>query len=139
MQTQSIDIGTVRIKELFFDKENIDEGLKFIDKEFEKLSLSCDVVVAIGGTARAISKSIMKTTNYPLDKLHGFEYSLEKYENFIKSLMDHDEKRLKKLKIKPDRIDTIKPGVAIFLAALKALGAKCECKTCTNWRIYQYL
>ena len=123
-QTISIDIGTVRIKELYFDTHKIEEGLAAIDQAFTRLSRKASCVIAIGGTARAISKSIMKTTDYPLDKLHGFAYEVDAYNGFIQKLMTHSDKKLKKLKIKADRIDTIKPGAAIFLSALKSLGAK---------------
>lgn len=124
LETLSIDIGTVRIKELFFDRNNVQSGLQFIKREFEKLHLYYDDVIAIGGTSRAISKSIMKTTNYPLDKLHGFAYDVKDHAQYIQKLLNTPDKKLKKLKIKSDRIDTIKPGVAIFVSILQALKAK---------------
>jgi exopolyphosphatase/guanosine-5'-triphosphate,3'-diphosphate pyrophosphatase len=124
LQTFSVDIGTVRIKELFFDRGDVQNAMALIKREFEKLHLDFDTVIAIGGTARALSKSIMKTTQYPLDKLHGFSYEVQSYRDQIEKILQTPEKKLKKLKIKNDRIDTIKPGVAIFLSVLDALGAK---------------
>jgi exopolyphosphatase/guanosine-5'-triphosphate,3'-diphosphate pyrophosphatase len=124
IQTLSVDIGTVRIKELFFDRGDAQSAMTLIKREFEKLRLDFDTVIAIGGTARALSKSIMKTTRYPLDKLHGFSYEVANYRQYIEKILHTPEKKLKKLKIKNDRIDTIKPGVAIFLSVLDALGAK---------------
>jgi len=123
-QSISLDIGTVRLKELFFDAGKIDKAKHHIKNVLQSLDVQAYNVIAIGGTARAISKSIMKTGDYPLDKLHGFAYDVATYRDYITRLIDLGPKRVKKYKIKKDRIDTIGPGSAIFLEVLDHLGAR---------------
>ncbi|MGM0533958.1 MAG: Ppx/GppA phosphatase family protein [Campylobacterota bacterium] len=124
LQSHSLDIGTVRLKELFFDAGRSEEGRNYIRQMLDTLALRADTVIAIGGTARAISKSIMKTGDYPLDKLHGFAYDVHAYKDYIEKLLDMGPKKLKKFKIKSDRLDTIGPGSAIFLEVLEHLRAQ---------------
>ncbi len=123
LQCRSLDVGTVRVKELFFDKGQFEAGFAYIKKQLERLDFHARQVVAIGGTARAISKSMMKTQEYPLDKLHGFAYGVREQMPFIQEIFDAGEKRLKKLKVKADRVDTIKSGSAIFMSVLEHLDA----------------
>ncbi|MEN8717474.1 MAG: Ppx/GppA family phosphatase, partial [Sulfurovum sp.] len=71
----SLNIGTVRIKELYFNKNDFDGARKYILNNLEKiydLNISMpNTAVGIGGSIRAISKAIMKNDEYPLDVLHG--------------------------------------------------------------------
>ena len=74
----SLNIGTVRIKELYFNKDNIEGARKYILEELKKISdLGIEIpkrVVGIGGSIRALSKMVMTNNNYPLDILHGYTY-----------------------------------------------------------------
>jgi len=113
--TISLNIGTVRLKELYFDKDNISGAIQHIDKELEHLKdIKADTLVGIGGTFRAISSAIMKADLYPLNKIHAYEYSKKRLEEFISDLLDSDEDKLKKLGIKSNRFDVIKPGALIL-------------------------
>lgn len=127
VETYSLNIGTVRIKELFMDhNRSIEEAQLFIREELDKLpvSFSHSLAVGIGGTARAVSKAIMKRTQYPLDKLHAFCYSFEEEEVFLHMIRDAKTKDLQKLYIKKSRYDTIREGTLIFLEILHKIGAK---------------
>jgi len=124
IETISLDLGTIRLKELFFDKSNSSIN-KYLTQELKKLPdnfESCQII-AIGGTARAISKAIMNK-GYPLKTVHAFEYDVQKYAKFIKSISKSDILSLKRLGIKRERFDTIKEGSAIFMAILDRLKAK---------------
>ena len=113
--TISLNIGTVRLKELYFDKNDIAGAIEHIDKELEVLKgIDAPTLVGIGGTFRAISSAIMKIDAYPLNKIHSYEYSKERFKEFILDVLDADEDGLKKLGIKSNRFDVIKPGALIL-------------------------
>jgi len=123
----SLDLGTVRLKELFSDqKRPVKEAIAFILKEFEKLPphFREETLIGIGGTIRAISKAIMLKNDYPLPKLHAFSYRVRDEIKFIDKIIETPVYKLKKLNIKKDRYDTIKEGALIFREAIRILGAK---------------
>ena len=118
--TISLELGSVRLKELYFDKDKVKESIKCIDSALEVINLKdISTIIGIGGTFRAISSAIMQNRSYPLNKLHGFECSKDDFEEFILSVLDADESELKKLGIKPERFDVIKPGALILSRLLK--------------------
>ncbi len=126
-QCVSLDLGTVRLKELFFDKKStIKEALVYIKEELKKIppEFRSDTVVGIGGTLRALSKSIMESDNYPLDKLHGFSYSFKEHQGYIKKLIESPTGKLKKFNIKKDRYDTIREGCLIFYETVRQIRAE---------------
>jgi exopolyphosphatase/guanosine-5'-triphosphate,3'-diphosphate pyrophosphatase len=123
--TISLELGTVRLKELFFDKNSIKEAVSYIDSKLTVLdSLDASTLVGIGGTFRAISSAIMINSDYPLNKLHAFECKVSDFKDFISEILDADESKLKKLNIKEDRFDIIKPGALILSRVLKKLSIK---------------
>ena len=71
----SLNIGTVRIKELYFNKNDIEGARKNILDNLKSI-FELDIVipkkvVGIGGSIRALSKIVMSNNDYPLDILHG--------------------------------------------------------------------
>ena len=125
----SLDIGTIRLKELYFNKNDIDGAKKYILNSLnEILEYTNDIpttVVGIGGTARALGKLVMKKSNYPLDVIHGFEYNLKKNHHIFDEILDaHDNEDLKKIGLKKDRLDTIKEGTFIFKTIVNAFETK---------------
>lgn len=125
IQTISLNIGTVRIKELFMDKEDIKGAIAYIDQALDILPFeSTETLIGIGGTFRALTHAIMKSEEYPLKKLHAFSTNDEKFEALCTAILDASPKKLKALYIKPERFDTIKSGVLIFSRILKRLRAK---------------
>ena len=126
VDTISLDLGTVRLKELFFDKgQSIKEAIAFIKKELKKIpnSFTDKTAIGIGGSIRALSSSIMRKNDYPLDKLHGFEYFLDDEKKYIEKLISSSTHKLKKFYIKKERFDTIREGALIFLEVLKYIKA----------------
>jgi exopolyphosphatase/guanosine-5'-triphosphate,3'-diphosphate pyrophosphatase len=120
--TTSLKLGTVRLKELYFDTDNIEGAIQYIDKELQKLpDENIDTLVGIGGTFRALSNAIMLQSGYPLNKLHAFEYKRKVFEKFIAKVLQSEEKKLKSLSIEPNRFDVIKPGTLILQRVLKKL------------------
>ena len=122
----SLNIGTVRIKELYFNKDNIDGAKKYILDDLKKISdLGIEIpkkVVGIGGSIRALSKMIMTNNNYPLDILHGYNYSVKEEIFLFKKIVEaRNNDELKSLGVKKDRFDTIKEGAFIFKTILDEL------------------
>lgn len=113
--TISLNLGTVRLKELFFDNGSTDKAIGYIDAKLEALeSIDTSTLVGIGGTFRAISDALMVRENYPLNKLHAYECSSESFREFIALILKADETQLKELGIKNERFDIIKPGALIL-------------------------
>jgi exopolyphosphatase/guanosine-5'-triphosphate,3'-diphosphate pyrophosphatase len=122
--TISLKLGTVRLKELFFDNGDIEGATAYIDKQLSSLKNieAIDTLIGIGGTFRAISSAILKEDAYPLDKLHAFEYKAKRLQKYLqKVLAAQSNKELKELFIKSNRYDVIKPGALILQRILKKI------------------
>jgi len=125
----SLNIGTIRLKELFFNKGDIDGAKEFILNSLnEILDYTNDIpktVVGIGGTVRALSKIVMKNSNYPLDVIHGFEYNIKKNSYIFDDILNaKGSDDLKSIGLKKDRFDTIKEGTLIFQTIVNAFKVK---------------
>ncbi|MDY0052360.1 MAG: Ppx/GppA phosphatase family protein, partial [Aliarcobacter sp.] len=125
----SLNIGTVRIKELYFNKNDIEGARRNILDNLKKIfELGIEIpqkVVGIGGSIRAFSKIVMVKNDYPLDILHAYTYRVKNETpifNKIISARDNDD--LKSLGVKKDRFDTIKEGTFIFKTILDELNIK---------------
>jgi len=120
--TISLKLGTVRLKELYFDTNNIDGAIKYIDEQLRYIpNEKIKTLIGIGGTFRAISNAIMLQSCYPLNKIHAFEYEIEIFKKFIDDVLISDEQGLRDLYIEANRFDVIKPGVLILQRLLKKL------------------
>ena len=122
--TLSLKLGTVRLKELFFDKNDIDGAISYIDNELDKLPDTTHLtnLIGIGGTFRAISNALLKESLYPLNKLHAFEYSAVLFKDYLKRVLKvKDESELQTLFIKSNRFDVIKPGALILQRVMKRI------------------
>lgn len=122
----SLDLGTVRLKELYFNKNDVDGAKKYILDNLKKIfDLGIEIpqtVVGIGGSIRALTKMIMKKNDYPLDVLHGYKYKVENEIKLFKDITNaKDEDELRDLNVKKDRLDTIKEGTFIFKTILEEL------------------
>ncbi len=132
VDTYSLNLGTVRLKELFFDKTEknttinakakakayIQESLKVLPKHFKH-----HLAIGIGGTARTLSKGIIKRSAYPLDKLHAFTYNLEEHLPYLKAIPQTSAKNLNQFGLKKNRYDTIREGSLIFTEILSHIKA----------------
>ncbi len=118
-QCISLDIGTIRLHEMFFKhndllgaKKYILNQLKLLKEEFKTIP---SVIVGIGGTIRTLSKIIMKKNKYPLDILHSYSYNVNSNKDIFDLIINsNDIKILKSIGVKKDRVDTIKEGTLIF-------------------------
>ncbi|MDQ7085410.1 MAG: Ppx/GppA phosphatase family protein [Sulfurovum sp.] len=131
IETYSLNLGTVRLKELFFDHEKDnpyarEEAKAYIKNELQNLpsTFRHALAIGIGGTARTLSKGIMKLSSYPLDKLHAFSYSIETYHKYLHAIPLSSMKDLKQFSLKKNRYDTIREGTLIFNQILSHIGAK---------------
>ncbi|MGB5506283.1 MAG: Ppx/GppA phosphatase family protein [Sulfurovum sp.] len=131
IDTYSLNLGTVRLKELFFDKglsaKEINEKAKaYIQDELKHLPVHFKhhLAIGIGGTARTLSKGIMKQVAYPLDKLHAFTYSVKKHKAYLDAIPLSSAKNLKQFGLKKNRYDTIREGTLIFNEILAHIGTK---------------
>ncbi len=127
VDTISLNVGTVRLKELFFDKKRgFKEARKFVEALTDELPehFQSDLVIGIGGTIRALSKAIMRSQNYPLDTLHAFSYDYDDYAKFIKKVAKASVLDLKEFPISSSRYDTIREGSTIFYTLNKKLGTQ---------------
>lgn len=123
--TISLKLGTVRLKELFFDKGDIKGAKSYIDGELDRLEdFQADTLIGVGGTFRALSNAIMKSSSYPLNKLHAYSYSVEIFQSFLEKVIEADDEALLTLGIKRNRFDVIKPGTLILQRVAKRLKTK---------------
>lgn len=120
--TISLKLGTVRLKELYFDTANIDGAIEYIDTQLEAIPhKEIDTLIGIGGTFRAISNAVMLQSKYPLNKIHAFTYKRKVLSKFIDNILVSNEKQLKEQYIEENRFDVIKPGALILQRVLKKL------------------
>ncbi len=120
----SLDLGTVRLKELFFDANDIKGAKAYIDTALEKLQTKQQHIVGVGGTFRALAQILLKAKNHPLNKIHAFSFDApELIALGNKIIAAKDESELKKLGVKKERFDVIKPGTLILLRIIKKVGA----------------
>ncbi|WP_345977091.1 Ppx/GppA phosphatase family protein [Sulfurimonas sp. HSL3-7] len=126
LSSDSLDLGTVRLKELFFDKNDIKGAKAYIDSVLEGLKAgNQEDIIGVGGTFRALAQIIMKKKAHPLDKLHGFTFNAEDMVALGEKIINaKDTAALKALGVKKERYDVIKPGTLILLRIIKKVGAK---------------
>lgn len=122
----SINLGTVRLKELFFDRKDIEGAANYIDAQLAALPREKEaVVVGVGGTFRALAQIMQKNRRYPVKKLHAYTFGAnDLFELGEKILAAPNNAALKKLGVKKERFDIIRPGTFILMRYLKYVG--CE-------------
>jgi len=126
LAADSLDLGTVRLKELFFDHGDVKGAKAYIDTRLEELGIGhAEHITGVGGTFRALAQIILKSKKHPLHKLHAFRFDVEEIVSLGKSILNAtDKESLKTLGIKKERHDVIRPGVLILLRIIKKVGAK---------------
>jgi exopolyphosphatase/guanosine-5'-triphosphate,3'-diphosphate pyrophosphatase len=126
-ETISLNIGTVRLKELFVDKKKDFSHIQtYINSVFKDIpdNFKTANIIGIGGTIRTLSTAILKDSNYPVDSLHAYEYEYKECEDFIKNISKCEVRELKELYIAKSRYDTIREGSTIFFMLCEKLEAK---------------
>ncbi len=126
IDADSLDLGTVRLKELFFDQDDIEGAKTYIDTALEKLHVGDQKhLIGVGGTFRALAQILLKAKKHPLHKLHGFSFDAKELVKLGESIIKAKSKlELKELGVKKERYDVIKPGTLILLRIIKKVGAK---------------
>jgi len=126
LDTYSLKLGTVRLKELFSSqKESIDKTISYIKQELKCLpkQFKSYNAISIGGTTRSLTKAIIlnKSSN---NSIHTFSYFVNEYQTFFEKIILADDFKLKELKIPKNRLDTIREGTLIWQAILNTIEAK---------------
>jgi exopolyphosphatase/guanosine-5'-triphosphate,3'-diphosphate pyrophosphatase len=126
VDSDSLDLGTVRLKELFFDHGDIKGAKAYIDTALEKLKAEDQKhIIGVGGTFRALAQILLKAKRHPLNKVHGFSFDAKELVALGELIISAKGKsELKELGVKKDRYDVIKPGTLILLRIIKKVGAK---------------
>ncbi|MEY3090107.1 MAG: hypothetical protein RL113_423 [Pseudomonadota bacterium] len=131
IDTYTLNLGTVRLKELFFDTGDkpviasqkamayIKDALQALPEHFKH-----SLAIGIGGTARTLAKGVMKRIDYPLDKLHAFSFEISEQKEYLQAIPLSSAKNLKHFGLKKNRYDTIREGTLIFNAILEHIEAK---------------
>ncbi len=123
----SLNLGTIRLKELFFDRDkDISQAKDFIKDELQKLPshFKHHNVFGIGGTIRAIAKMNSKQVKYPIKTIHGYEILVKNCKNLIQTIYKTKEDDLGDIGVPPDRRDNIRSGALIFWLLLEHFEAK---------------
>ncbi len=127
VETCSLDLGTVRLKELFTAGQ-IDRPAAeaFIQQELRRLpaDFAAAVAIGIGGTTRALARGMMESSEYPFDKLHAYTYTLKEKQSYLDRIITADPATLEALMIPSGRFDTIREGTLIFRKILEHIGAR---------------
>jgi len=127
VETCSLDLGTVRLKELF-TRDQIDRPAAeaFIQKALQRLpeTFTSKVAIGIGGTTRALARGMMESSEYPFDKLHAYTYILKEKQPYLDRIITADPEILEALMIPSGRFDTIREGTLIFRMILEHIGAR---------------
>ena len=132
LDTVSLKIGTVRIGELFFNHNNLDDAKKYIHNQIEQNKTTFDQykklfknIVGLGGTARALTRIIIDKSKSPIDTIHGFRYKFDDEKDLFKHIIKaQTTKELKVLGVRKDRYDTIATGTFIFQTILEYFEVK---------------
>ncbi|STP12155.1 guanosine-3',5'-bis(diphosphate) 3'-pyrophosphohydrolase [Helicobacter mustelae] len=123
----SLDIGTIRIKELFFDKQlDLKEARAFIQKQIIHLPAHFvhENIFGIGGTIRALAKMISKQDSHCITALHGYEIDVRKNLDFFHKIIKSKQEKLSDLGVSEDRQDNIQSGVLILCMLLERFKSK---------------
>jgi len=126
VDTISLNLGTVRLKELFTDKSiPLSQAKDFVNSIISTIpeEFKSSTAVGIGGTVRAFAKSVITKNSYPLDKLHAFEFNYKDEKKYINKIINANISKLLSINIKKNRVDTIREGLFIFKAVLEHIGA----------------
>jgi exopolyphosphatase/guanosine-5'-triphosphate,3'-diphosphate pyrophosphatase len=125
IETISLDIGTVRLKETLTTLEEKRHHLQTVLQQLPH-TFHNQMIIGIGGTIRAISKAWIRQNEYPYKKIHALEYDCTSLTPLLERLIKHSDHlaKLKQLSIKPDRLDIIGDGATILFETLHHLNAQ---------------
>lgn len=126
VNSASIPYGAVNLMETLQGKslaECMDTISTNMSKELKKLNWLYDLddeseFIGIGEAFESLGKLSRKSSHYPLDKLHGYEITVDSFQKIYNLLRGLDLDKAKKLKgVSEKRADIVAAGVAIIKAA----------------------
>jgi exopolyphosphatase/guanosine-5'-triphosphate,3'-diphosphate pyrophosphatase len=126
VDTFSLNIGTVRLKELFFDNnKSIQETKEFINNTLKRLPshFKSKQAIGIGGTARALSNGIIKNLYSEKKEVHGFSYNIQQKQEYFSKIAYANIEELSQFSLPKGRFDTIREGTLIWQSILKYIEA----------------
>lgn len=122
-QKNSLDMGTVRLKELFFDQNvPLQNAQNFVRLTLEKstFSPSSTNMVGLGGIARTLGKIwLKKNPKYPLQKIHNLQIKAKEITTICEKILEKTPEELMAFDIKEHRLDVAKPGALILKTVLE--------------------
>ena len=125
VRTKSVDLGCINMKELFFDKNDIDGCKTHIQntiKDIDNID-GLDTAILVGGSGRAFSKILLEASN-SIPLIHGFSYNMDNLLELKDKLQDMDNENLANAGVPKDRLDTINPALLVIYEILKKLSIK---------------
>ncbi len=132
----SLDLGSIRLKELFFDygntKEAYDYVRKYVKQHIIKVRDCCEQsaymkelnIFGIGGSIRAFARYEMSLQSYVFNFLHGYELNVSDIMCNLDDIVHSSPDELLIKGIEESRIDSIRPGLLILQVILQELNAK---------------
>ncbi|RDU71630.1 Ppx/GppA family phosphatase [Helicobacter aurati] len=132
----SLNLGSIRLKELFFDHNKINEAYNYTRQYVKEniktilhfyrdsMSKSKFHIFGIGGSIRAYAKYEMNRISYPLNFLHGYELDIQTIMPHLNHIVHATTQELLATGINLDRIDSIRPGLLILQIILEELQAQ---------------
>lgn len=128
---QSIDVGSVRLTEMFMrgervSREEIDLTSKFIAEQFKAAQFDTSVIrelVAVAGTPTTLA-ALDQKKDFDEKFVNGYKLSLERIDYWIQKLAEMTVAEREKLPgMQPKRADVIVTGSLILAGAIRALNA----------------
>lgn len=132
-QSASLNLGSIRLKELYFDAGKVEEAYDFARRYVkEKLAGIIEAyrvagerpcLLGIGGSIRAYARYARAKRAYPLNVIHGYELDCAEVLADLKVLVAANHKELLSLGIESSRLDSIRPGLLILQVIMEAMRA----------------
>ncbi len=132
----SLNLGSIRLKELFFDYAHTEEAYQYVRayvkehiQEIKTFCMQspymCDLnVFGIGGSVRAYAKYEMDLESYAFNFLHGYELNVTNILPHLQTITHASNIWLADNGFEEGRIDSIRPGLLILQVILEELQAK---------------
>lgn len=133
VQAHSFPFGAVSLQETFFadkahnDKKAIQKTRAYIREQFLSHPFMVDLnlpIVAVGGSARNVTRVHQNHINYPLAGLHHYEMSPQAIDAVGDIFAQSSMKALKKMDgLSSERADIITPATLVFQELIHIVGA----------------
>ena len=126
VENRSLDLGTVRLKELFWDKADRKGAERFIRDALAAFPPGEQrTIIGVGGTFRALAQIMLRRNEHPINKLHGFTFEAGALLQLGDAILDApDNDALAALGVKKERYDVIRPGTLIIMEMIRHTGCK---------------